>query len=286
MEIAQKLSAYGRLMRVDRPIGTLLLLWPTLWALLIAAQGVPEWHLLVVFGLGVFLMRSAGCVINDFADRNFDGYVTRTQQRPLVTGEASAKEALGLFLVLSFFAFLLVLTLNTFTIVLSVGGLVLAACYPFTKRFTNLPQVVLGAAFSWAIPMAFAAVLGEVPRYAWWLFAANLSWTVAYDTLYAMVDRDDDEKVGIKSTARLFGRYDLLAVGVLQSMTLLLLALLFTELDLGWAAWLSLLIAALLFISQQVQVKARERNACFQAFLANNRVGWVLSLGLLTSYLM
>ncbi|GAA5216418.1 4-hydroxybenzoate octaprenyltransferase [Corallincola platygyrae] len=281
----RRLSAYGRLMRVDRPIGTLLLLWPTLWALLMAAEGLPSLHLALVFGAGVFLMRSAGCVINDFADRKFDGHVKRTAQRPLVTGEATAKEAIWLFVGLCLVAFLLVLTLNTFTIILSVGGVLLAAVYPFTKRFTHLPQFALGAAFSWAIPMAFAAVQGQVPAYAWLLFVANLCWTVAYDTLYAMVDRDDDEKVGIKSTARLFGRFDLLAVGLLQSATLVLLLVLFKQLELSWPAWLSLAVAAFLFVRQQTQVKGRDRDACFNAFLANNSVGWVISLGLAASYL-
>src|SRR5690554_3638454 len=205
-------DAYRALMRMDKPIGTWLLLWPTFWALLIAGSGDPSVRLVAVFAAGVFLMRSAGCVINDFADRKLDGHVSRTQDRPLATGAVSTAEALLLFAVLVLLAFLLVLSLNWLTVSLSVIALILASAYPFAKRFTHLPQVLLGAAFSMAIPMAFAAVEYRLPLIAWVLFAANVVWTVAYDTEYAMADRADDKRIGIKSTAILFGRFDVLAV--------------------------------------------------------------------------
>ena len=212
----QHREAYKQLMRTDKPIGTLLLLWPTYWALWLANGGLPSWHLFVVFSLGVFVMRSAGCVINDFADRKIDGAVKRTATRPLALGKVSAGEALSLFLGLILIAFVLVLTLNWQTIVLSFGALALASCYPFMKRYTHLPQVVLGAAFSWSIPMAFMASQQQVPMIAWWLFAANLIWTVAYDTMYAMVDRDDDLKLGVKSTAVLFADNDRVIIAALN----------------------------------------------------------------------
>lgn len=279
-----KWHAYALLMRLDKPIGTLLLLWPTLWALLLAGEGSPSLHVSLVFVAGVFLMRSAGCVINDFADRNFDGHVTRTQQRPLVTGRVTPRQALGLFAVLVTASFLLVLTLNRLTILLSLMALVLAAMYPFMKRVTHLPQFVLGAAFSWAIPMAFAAQTGDVPTVAWLLFLANLLWTVAYDTFYAMVDRDDDLQIGIKSTAVLFGRYDRLVIALLQFATL---ALLFSV---GWltalSVWyfLGIAVAAGLFLHQQWLAKDREPQSCFQAFISNNRVGAAVAAGLALSY--
>ena len=210
-------NAYARLMRLDKPVGIYLLLWPTLWALLMAAQGLPPLGITLIFVAGVVVMRSAGCVINDYADRKVDGSVKRTAQRPLATGEVSAKQALQLFAALIALAFVLVLFLNWQTIALSVVALLLAASYPFMKRYTNLPQVVLGAAFGWAIPMAFMAVIETVPAYGWWLFIANLLWTVAYDTMYAMVDRDDDVKIGVKSTAILFGDLDRLMIGILQA---------------------------------------------------------------------
>ncbi|HAB24724.1 MAG TPA: 4-hydroxybenzoate octaprenyltransferase, partial [Pantoea sp.] len=201
-----KFQAYSRLMRIDKPIGTLLLLWPTLWALWLSDMGVPPLSVLVVFVLGVFVMRAAGCVINDFADRKVDGFVKRTAGRPLPSGAVSEKEAKILFVLLGLLAFALVLTMNLMTILLSLGGLALAWCYPFMKRYTHLPQVVLGAAFGWAIPMAWAAVSESLPLECWLVFLANICWTVAYDTQYAMVDRDDDIKIGVKSTAILFGR--------------------------------------------------------------------------------
>ncbi|MEZ8141199.1 4-hydroxybenzoate polyprenyltransferase [Enterovibrio norvegicus FF-33] len=278
MDVA-KARAFWQLTRMDRPIGSLLLLWPTLWALFLAADGMPNMHVLVVFVLGVIMMRAAGCVINDFADRNFDGHVKRTQQRPLPSGKISAKEALALFGLLVLGAFMLVLTLDPLTIKLSVVALALAFIYPFMKRFTHMPQLVLGMAFSWAIPMAYAAQAGELPPVAWMLFLANVAWTVAYDTLYAMVDRDDDVKIGIKSSAILFGKYDKAAVGVLQLVTLLLLVLVGYLSQLAAVYYWFLLAASALFVYQQWLAKSRERDACFKAFLNNNYVGMLVFMG-------
>ncbi|WP_028025794.1 4-hydroxybenzoate octaprenyltransferase [Enterovibrio calviensis] len=276
---AAKAKAFWQLTRMDRPIGSLLLLWPTLWALFLAADGVPDPKVLVVFILGVVMMRAAGCVINDFADRNLDGHVKRTKARPLPSGLVSAKEALALFAFLVLGAFLLVLTLDPLTIKLSVVALALASIYPFMKRFTHMPQLVLGMAFSWAIPMAYAAQAGELPPVAWMLFLANVLWTVAYDTLYAMVDRDDDVKIGIKSSAILFGKYDKAAVGVLQLLTLLLLVLVGYLCQLSTVYYWFLLAASALFVYQQWLVKGRDRDACFKAFLNNNYVGMLVFIG-------
>ncbi len=275
-----KLNAFWQLMRLDKPIGTLLLLWPTLWALFLAADGVPNLHVLLVFVLGVLLMRSAGCVINDFADRHFDGRVERTQSRPLPEGRVSEKEALGLFCILVLCSLLLVLTLNPLTLKLSVIALFLAFFYPFMKRYIQVPQLVLGLAFSWSIPMAYAAQSGSLPPVAWMLFLANICWIIAYDTLYAMVDREDDIQIGLKSSAILFGRFDKIAVGVFQLLTLLLL---------WWVGYLSqlasvyysfLLAASGLFVYQQWLARSRERSLCFKAFLNNNYVGLLVFLGL------
>jgi len=274
-----KFQAYSRLMRIDKPIGTLLLLWPTLWALWLSDMGVPPLSVLVVFVLGVFVMRAAGCVINDFADRKVDGFVKRTAGRPLPSGAVSEKEAKILFALLGLLAFALVLTMNLMTILLSVGGLALAWCYPFMKRYTHLPQVVLGAAFGWAIPMAWAAVSESLPLECWLVFLANICWTVAYDTQYAMVDRDDDIKIGVKSTAILFGRYDKLIIGLLQLATLGLLALVGLLMQLNAFFYWSLLGAAALFLYQQKLIVRRERDACFQGFLNNNYVGLVVFIG-------
>lgn len=276
-----KLSAYVRLMRIDKPIGSLLLLWPTLWALWLAHLRVPPLNILLVFVLGVFFMRAAGCVVNDFADRKIDGHVKRTCQRPLASGEVTTREAKILFALLVLVSFCLVLTMNSMTIWLSLGGLLLACCYPFMKRYTHLPQVVLGAAFGWAIPMAWAAVSESVPFTCWLLFVANICWTVAYDTQYAMVDRDDDLKIGVKSTAILFGRHDTLIIGLLQLATLVLMVWLGWLLALGSMFYLALLAAAGLFIYQQKLIAGRQRDACFQAFLNNNYVGMVLFIGIL-----
>ncbi|WP_447871606.1 4-hydroxybenzoate octaprenyltransferase [Serratia fonticola] len=282
--IQSKWQAYCHLMRIDKPIGTLLLLWPTLWALWLAGGGVPSPSVLLVFVLGVFLMRAAGCVVNDYADRAFDGHVKRTAGRPMPSGRISEKEAKILFVSLVLVSFALVLTLNAMTIWLSLAALALAWVYPFMKRVTNLPQVVLGAAFGWSIPMAYAAVSESLPLSCWLLFLANICWTVAYDTLYAMVDRDDDLKIGIKSTAVLFGRHDKLIVGLLQFATLLLMLWVGYLMQLGGAFYWSLLLAGALFIHQQKQVAGRDRDACFRAFLNNNYVGLVLFIGIALSY--
>ncbi|MFW3614795.1 4-hydroxybenzoate octaprenyltransferase [Billgrantia antri] len=271
------------LMRLDRPIGTWLLMWPTLWALWVAAAGVPERHLLLIFVAGVYLMRAAGCVINDYADRHFDGHVKRTKNRPLATGRISEREAKGLFAGLVASAFVLVLFTNPFTILLSLVGVALAFIYPFMKRYTHLPQLFLGAAFSWAIPMAFGAVLGHVPLEAWLLFAANVAWTVAYDTEYAMVDRDDDLKIGIKSTAVLFGRTDRAMIGLLQLVTLGLLGWVGLRLELGAFFWLGLAGMAATFLYQQFLIRHRERDRCFQAFLNNHWAGLLAFAGICLS---
>ncbi|CAI1021752.1 4-hydroxybenzoate octaprenyltransferase [Serratia quinivorans] len=282
--IQSKWQAYSHLMRINKPIGTLLLLWPTLWALWIAGQGVPSLSVLLVFVAGVFMMRAAGCVVNDYADRAVDGHVKRTAGRPMPSGRVSEKEAKILFVVLVLVSFGLVLTLNAMTIWLSLAALALAWAYPFMKRVTHLPQFVLGAAFGWGIPMAFAAVSESLPLSCWVLLLANICWTVAYDTLYAMVDRDDDLKIGIKSTAILFGRYDKLIVGLLQFATLLLMLWVGYLTQMSGAFYWSLLLAGALFIHQQKQIANRERDACFKAFMDNNYVGLVLFIGIALSY--
>ena len=279
-----KLLAYHRLMRTDKPIGALLLLWPALWALWVATPGVPPLWILGVFIAGVWLMRAAGCVVNDYADRKFDGHVKRTAHRPLPSGQVTEKEARTLFIVLVLLSFLLVLTLNTMTILLSVAALALAWVYPFMKRYTHLPQVVLGAAFGWSIPMAFAAVSESVPLSCWLMFLANILWAVAYDTQYAMVDRDDDLKIGIKSTAILFGRHDKLIIGILQVAVLALMVTMGYLNGLNWAFYWAVLVAGMLFVYQQKLIAKREREACFKAFMNNNYVGLVLFLGLAMSY--
>lgn len=281
-----KTQALLQLIRFDKPIGTLLLLWPTLWALWIASDGTPSVKLLVVFVAGTFLTRSAGCIINDWADRNVDGAVARTSKRPLVTGAVSKSEALILFLVLMLMAFALVLTTNPLTITLSCVAVVLAATYPFMKRYTHFPQVVLGMAFSWGIPMAFAAELEHLPPALWWLFLGNLWWIIAYDTQYAMVDRDDDIPAGIKSTAIFFGRYDLLAVAVCQALSLLSLYIAGNAFSLGTVFNLSLLVAAMMFVYQQYLIRDRNRDACFHAFLHNNWVGMAIFIGVFISYVV
>ena len=282
---ATKRQAFLELMRVDKPIGTLLLLWPTLWALWIAAQGFPDLDVLIVFCLGVFFMRSAGCVINDFADRKVDGFVNRTKNRPLPSGRATSKEAVYLFLFLSLCSFLLVLTQNNLTIQLSVIGLFLAFVYPFMKRFTHLPQFVLGIAFSWSIPMAYAAQANILSSSVWLLFIANITWTIAYDTMYGMVDKEDDLKIGIKSTAILFGKYDKLIIALLQFITLVLLVIVGLIENLNWLYYGALAVAGLLFLQQQKSIKSRDEKACFKAFLDNNYVGLVIFIGFILTYL-
>lgn len=283
--VRSKWQAYSRLMRTDRPIGSLLLLWPTYWALWIAARGVSDWHILIIFTIGVFSMRAAGCVINDFADRKFDGSVERTKNRPLPRGDVTEKEAKILFAVLVLVSFGLVLTLNTMTIWLSVAGLALAWVYPFVKRVSHLPQVVLGAAFGWSIPMAFAAVSESLPAECWLLFAVNIVWSVVYDTQYAMVDRNDDLKIGVKSTAILFGRFDKMIIGILQLVMILMLLWIGLMVNLSGIFYWSLLLAGALFVYQQRLMADRERDPCFQAFMNNNYVGFILFLGMLVSYL-
>ena len=272
-------NAYARLMRLDKPVGIYLLLWPTLWALLMAAQGLPPLGITLIFVAGVVVMRSAGCVINDYADRKVDGSVKRTAQRPLATGEVSAKQALQLFGALIALAFVLVLFLNWQTIALSVVALLLAASYPFMKRYTNLPQVVLGAAFGWTIPMAFMAVIETVPAYGWWLFIANLLWTVAYDTMYAMVDRDDDLQIGIKSTAILFGKNDVLIVMLLQAAALAILWCIGCAINATWPYYLAVLFSVLLCVRQYQLIKRRQREGCFTAFIENHYIGLAITLG-------
>lgn len=284
-ELTEKLTAIKQITRMDKPIGTYLLLWPTYWALWIASDGWPTLHMLLVFSLGVFLMRSAGCVINDFADRKIDGAVKRTQNRPLVTGALSSSEALQLFATFVLIAFGLVLTLNHYTIMLSLVAVFLAASYPFMKRITHFPQVVLGAAFSWGMIMAFAEEQGQIPTVAWLLFSANVLWTVAYDTMYAMVDRDDDVKIGVKSTAIIFAHNDKRIILFLQLMTLALLFTVGDMLAFGWPYQLSLVVAAGFFCYQQILIAGRERERCFQAFLNNHYVGLIIFVGVAIEYL-
>ena len=280
----KRAGAYARLMRLHRPIGTFLLLWPTLWALWLATAGHPTPKLFCVFVAGVFVMRAAGCVANDFADRGFDPHVARTRDRPLATGEVSVKEAVVLFLVLGLLAFALVLTLNTLCIELAVVGLGLAVSYPFMKRYTYLPQPYLGLAFGWGIPMAFAAAQGKVPPEGWLIFIANIIWATVYDTLYAMVDRRDDIKIGVKSTAILFGAMDRTIIGVLQGLLLLNLVLVGTRLELGGAYYIGLVFALGFALYEQYLIRKREPEKCFQAFLNNNWFGAAVFAGILLNY--
>ncbi|PBS11807.1 4-hydroxybenzoate octaprenyltransferase [Lysobacteraceae bacterium NML93-0792] len=279
-----RLRQYWALVRGDRPIGWLLLLWPTWWALWIAAEGVPPLWTLVVFSAGVWLTRSAGCVINDYADRWLDPQVERTKDRPLASGAVRGREALLLFAALMLVAFALVLTMNRLTVLMSVVGVALAASYPYLKRYTYLPQVYLGVAFGWAIPMAFAAVQGTVPPLGWVLFVANIFWATAYDTWYAMVDREDDIRAGSKSTAILFGDLDLVAQGVLYALAFTALALVGREAGLGPNFWLGLAIAAGLVVWEFVIARHRERAACFRAFLHNHWVGMAIFAGIAAHY--
>jgi 4-hydroxybenzoate polyprenyltransferase len=280
IEVLSRIDPYLRLCRLDRPIGLLLLLWPTWWGLWAAAEGIPPGGTLVIFTLGVILMRSAGCVINDYADRRLDPLVKRTQDRPIAAGEVSPRQALVFFAGLLLAAFALVLLTNALTVKLAFAGAVLAATYPFLKRYTHLPQIYLGVAFGWSIPMAFAAIQGDVPRLAWLLFLANVMWSTAYDTLYAMVDRDDDIRAGAKSTAILFGDVDLVAVGLLHGTFLLTMVFVGQRLDLGWPYWLALVTAAGLCAGQLWRARRRDRESCFRAFLDNQWVGLVVFAGL------
>ncbi len=282
---AEKLPGYLQLIRFDKPIGVLLLLWPTITALWIAAAGLPDLDLLVIFVLGTFVMRSAGCAINDYADFNFDGEVLRTRQRPLVSGLLKRQDALKTFLFLSAWGFFLVLLTNVQTILLSLGAVVVVAVYPFMKRYTNLPQVVLGIAFSWGILMAFTAQTESIPPAALLLFVANCLWTVAYDTEYAMVDREDDLKLGIKSTAILFGTADRMMIFILQLMFVMSLLLAARQLQLGGFFYAGLVLAFLLMLYQQLLIRERAPDGCFKAFLNNNLVGAVIFAGVVLHYL-
>lgn len=279
--LLERVHTYAVLMRLDRPIGTLLLLWPTLWALWIAGAGRPHMKNVVIFVLGVILMRSAGCVINDYADRGFDPYVSRTRDRPVASGKVRPREALSLFIVLCLIAFGLVLLTNALTVALSFVGAALAAAYPFMKRYTYMPQVVLGMAFGWAVPMAFAAETGSVPAVAWLLFLATVLWAVAYDTMYAMVDRADDIKIGVKSTAILFGDLDRVIIGGIQLSVLLVLSMAGDHAHLARGYWFGLVIAGALAVYQQVLIRSREPEMCFKAFLNNSWFGLAVFVGVL-----
>ena len=281
-----RLTQYSRLMRLDRPIGIFLLMWPMLWALWIASEGSPNPLVLLVFASGVVLMRSAGCVINDYADRNYDPHVERTRNRPIAAGRVSPGEALTLFAVLCLTAFGLVLLMNRLTILLSFVGVVLAALYPFMKRFTHLPQVFLGAAFGWAVPMVFAAQTGAVPKVAWLLFVATVLWATAYDTMYGMVDREDDLKIGVKSTAILFGEADRAIIATIQLLLLAALLMVGQTASLGGYYYFGLLLASGLALYQQYLIRERQPKACFQAFLNNNWFGAAVFTGLVLDYLV
>lgn len=285
VNLIDRLTQYARLVRLNRPIGIFLLLWPALWALWIAAEGVPDPLVAFVFVAGVFLMRSAGCAINDYADRHFDPFVERTKDRPVAAGMVSPREALWVFIVLSLLAFALVLLLNRLALLLSLVAIVLAATYPFMKRFHYLPQVHLGAAFGWAIPMAFAAQTGELPPpVAWLLFIGALLWTTAYDTMYAMADREDDLRIGVKSSAILFGDADRAIIAVLQVLLILTLVLVGIRANLGLAYYLGLSAAAALGLYQQWLIRDRNPRACFGAFLNNNWFGLAVFAGIVLDY--
>ncbi len=282
--LIKKLDAYERLMRLDKPVGILLLMWPTLWGLLIAGQGHPHWSIVLVFVAGVILMRSAGCVMNDIADRHYDGYVERTKNRPLVSGDVSIKEAILLAASLSLAAFTLVCFLNIKTIALSFAALFLALTYPLTKRFLAIPQAYLGVAFGFGVPMAFAAVNYVVPSVAYWLLLANVFWAIAYDTEYAMIDRDDDIKIGIKSSALFFGKWSVLAVVISYLVMLAILTYVGQSSHFGNSYFVGLSIAFGLVIWQYHLIKQRNKSNCFKAFLANNWIGCVIFLGLAAEY--
>lgn len=284
--LRHRLKQYVLLMRLNKPIGIFLLLWPTLWALWIAAEGKPSIGVFIVFSLGVLLMRSAGCVINDYADRKVDPHVARTKERPLAAGRASPREALWLFSGLCLTAFVLVLFMNALTIQLSVVGALLAIIYPFTKRYTYLPQVFLGLAFGWAVPMVFAAQTGEVPQLAWLLLIGTVLWATAYDTMYAMVDRHDDLRIGVKSTAILFAEADKLIIGVIQSLFILVLLLVGRQAEMGIYYYLGVVAALGLSAYQQFLIRDRQPAACFQAFLNNNWLGTAVFAGILLDYLL
>jgi len=283
--IKERLDLYERLMRLDKPIGTLLLLWPTLWAVWIASNGRPEWVVVWIFVLGTVLMRSAGCVINDYADRDFDPHVERTKTRPLAAGKVTTREVFVLFAVLVLGAFLLILPLMTPLLFgLGVVAVFLAVSYPFTKRFFAVPQAYLGVAFGFGIPMAFAVTLGKLPAIAWWLLAANVCWALAYDTEYALVDIEDDRKIGIKTSALTFGRFDILIIMLCYGLTLLLLAYVGYQLALGLAYAAGLVVAASIAAYHYTLIRGRERMRCFKAFLHNNWFGAAVFAGIVADY--
>jgi len=283
-ELTKKLDAYERLMRLDKPIGILLLLWPTLWALLLAGRGQPDWIIVLIFVTGTVLMRSAGCVMNDIADRKYDGLVERTKNRPLATGEATVKEAYLLAAGLSLTAFGLVCFLNKTTILLSVAAIFLAATYPLTKRFLAIPQAYLGIAFGFGIPMAFSAVNDYIPPLAWVLLAVNVFWAIAYDTEYAIVDRDDDLQIGIKSSALFFGKYDVVAIMLCYAAMFGILLYVGKFMGFGMYYFIALGTALLLVARQYVLIKNRVKSDCFKAFIQNNWIGCAIFIGLATEY--
>ncbi len=283
MTLTERLSLYEKLMRLDKPVGILLLLWPTLWGQWLASNGHPNWMILWIFIMGVVLMRSAGCVINDYADRKIDPLVARTRNRPLAAGKVSSKEALLLAAGLSLLAFLLILPLNTLVLGLSVIALFLAASYPFTKRFFAIPQAYLGIAFGFGIPMSYAAILGEVPMEAWILLAANTFWAIAYDTQYAMVDREDDLKIGIKTSAITFGRFDLVAIAICYGLTLALLAWVGFQRNMGIAFYAGLITAAAIAVYHMSLIRSRDPKQCFRAFLHNTWFGAAIFIGIALS---
>ena len=280
----ERLYQYYLLMRMDRPIGTWLLLWPAFWALWIAAEGVPPVSIILVFALGVFVMRSAGCVINDYADRNIDKHIERTKNRPITSGKVSSREALGLFLVCIIIAFILVLFLNLYTILLSCIALLLASVYPFMKRYTYYPQLVLGMAFSWAIPMAFAAQLDTIPEVAWILYAVTILWIVSYDTMYAMADREEDLKIGVKSTAIIFADNDKLIIALLQTAFTLGMFYIAWLVQAGLFFYLGIIVSIVFSVYQQYLISHRDNKQCFQAFLNNNWLGMVIFIGIFLDF--
>ncbi|MGE3919654.1 MAG: 4-hydroxybenzoate octaprenyltransferase [Gammaproteobacteria bacterium] len=274
---------YLRLMRFDKPIGTLLVLWPTLWGLWLANDGHPSLFLFFIFFLGTIIMRAAGCIINDFADRNFDKHVERTRNRPITSGKISPRAALTTFAILLLFAFILVMQLNYLTVLFGFIGVFIAVIYPFLKRWTHLPQVWLGFAFTWGVPMAYTASIGTIPAYVWILFTIGVIWSVIYDTQYAIVDRDDDLKIGIGSTAILFGHYDRLIIGILQSLWVFLFVILGVILSFKWPFYCALIISTLFFIYQQYLTRNSERAGCFTAFKNNQWIGLIIWLGIIFS---
>ena len=281
----ERLYQYYLLMRMDRPIGTWLLLWPAFWALWIAAEGIPPVAYIVIFALGVFIMRSAGCVINDYADRNIDKHIERTKNRPITSGKVAPREALGLFAACILTAFLLVLLLNLYTIVLSFAALLLAAVYPFMKRYTHYPQIVLGMAFSWSIPMAFAAQLNDIPGVAWILYAVTVLWIVSYDTMYAMADREEDLKIGVKSTAIIFADNDRIIIGLLQMAFTVGMFSVAWLVQGGLFFYLGIAVSIAFSVYQQYLLRNRDKEHCFQAFLNNHWLGMVIFIGIFLNYL-